>query len=113
MAVSYKDMIMQTDNVPHFEKEEVLSYEELMERLVKQKATVPIAHEEILSETIFKMIPFMMSVKENVENKGYMNEFSYADVVDICTKCLTFEPIAEEISDDDGFDEEDDYLGAF
>lgn len=113
MAMSYKDVIRQKEIVPYYEKVSILPYNDLIESFEKQEKRAPIQNEDVLSETTYKMMSFMMAIKEQVESKGYMNEFTYKDVADICTKCLTFTPTIEEVSDDDFVEEDEEYLGAF
>lgn len=105
---SYRDIILKSNNVVVPEKEQLMTYSDMISSLQKPTPAIkPRADNEMLSETICEMMTFMSAIKEVVKDQGYMNTFTYKDVVDICTKCLSFEALPEDVSEDVISDEEE------
>lgn len=109
---TYKAVILTEDPPIVFEKSDaLLSHEELCKALEPPPVLNPHitddAIEQAFSDTVFEMMRYLIGIKEEVEMLGYMNMFGYKDVSDICQKCLRLEPLQNDDSDDEGYDDED------
>lgn len=112
--LSYKNAIMTevVEETPQPTPERLLTYDELLEEIKKNRARIPkVLQDDIMTENIYEMHAFLTDIKDVIEEYGYMNSFSFKDTHDLCTACLTFEPVPEEVSDEEIGDDVEDYPG--